>query len=121
MVVRRGVSSRLSNLLVDWLVRERGMSQEEVAEMLEVSAGFVSRVRSGERRLTVDHLETMSQGVGLPLGAMLLAAMPEPTDKPEVRAIRELVVRLLENGDKATEAIRRSRKGLSSLRGERPV
>lgn len=117
MATHRQVSSSLSNSLVDWLVKERGMNQEQIAGLLEVSSAFVSRVRSGERRLTVDHLEMAARALDLPLGAMLLAAVPDRPDRPETRAIRKLVERMLTNADEAKASLKRVRSERGSPAG----
>lgn len=54
MVRGRPMSSKLSVAVIDWLVTERGLSHEQIAEILEVTPGFINRVRGRERGLTTE-------------------------------------------------------------------
>jgi predicted transcriptional regulator len=69
---RRILSSTLSERVIDYL-RKRGHSQAKIAQMLGVSQGFVSLVKSRERGLTLDHIERLSFELSIPMGAFLLA------------------------------------------------
>lgn len=106
MAGRRQVSSKLSVAVVDWLVRERGFTQEQVAEVLEVTPGYISRVRRRERGLTLEHLERVAEAVRMPLGAMLLAVTPLDEVDPAYADVARLAVSVVRHGDVAKAALK---------------
>jgi len=99
---RRKVSSEISASLVEYILRESKITQEQLAESLEVSAAFISRVRTRERSFTVDHLVTIETLLNAPLGAILLAAIPLPEPRPETKRLHELARQAIALADKAS-------------------
>lgn len=61
--------------------RQRGLSQEEVAEALDVSRQAVSRWETGAAAPTTDNLIRLSQLYGVSLDALIRS---EPLPRPEV-------------------------------------
>ena len=59
--------------LVD-LLRQRGRTLKQIAEILELSESFMSRVSRGERSLTLEHLTRLEDELGEPLPLLLLEA-----------------------------------------------
>jgi transcriptional regulator with XRE-family HTH domain len=116
MAERRKISSDVSAALVDYVLREARLSQEQLAEALEVSPAFVSRVRSRERSFTVDHLAAIEQLLGVPLGAILLAAVPLPPVRPQTRKLHELARQAIAQADAAAKVLRVSRAAMSPTR-----
>jgi transcriptional regulator with XRE-family HTH domain len=104
-----GASTKLSAAIVEYILKERGLTQEAFAELLEVSASFVSRVRAGERAFTLEHLQAIEERLEMPLGALFLAMMPHEPADPKLARARDLAVKALEAGDRAAKAIRASR------------
>jgi transcriptional regulator with XRE-family HTH domain len=108
MSIRRPVSSEVSTDVVEYVLRQGKFTQEQLADALEVSPAFISRVRSKERSFTVDHLVAIEKLVGIPLGALLLAAIPIAPPRPETERLHKLLRAAMLQADKATAAIRRS-------------
>ena len=54
------------------------MTQDQLAEALEVSSAFISRVRTKERSFTIDHLTALEALLKVPASASFLAAVPLP-------------------------------------------
>jgi transcriptional regulator with XRE-family HTH domain len=104
---RRKVSSDISASLTEYVLARSGLTQEQFAETLEVSPAFISRVRTRERSFTIDHLQAIQQIMGVPLGALLIAAVPLPEPRPETKRLRELALAALAAGDQATEALKK--------------
>ena len=57
---RRQPSSFLSSKILMYLI-EQGYRQQEIAEILGVTAGFISLVKSQQRSFTLDHLERLAE------------------------------------------------------------
>lgn len=109
MSQRRKVSSEISAAVVTYVLREKRLTQEELADAIEVSPAFISRVRTGERSLTVDHLSALEAITGVPLGALLLAAVPLPKPTAKVKKLHDLAREAIAQADRVTEAVRRQR------------
>ena len=103
---RRKVSSDLSAAVVEYVLKKTGMSQEALAEALEVSPGFISRLRGKERSLTIDHLELMEDIMHMPLGALLLIASPPPPPRPETAKLHELCRQAMLQADIVSEKLK---------------
>jgi transcriptional regulator with XRE-family HTH domain len=103
--MRRRISSDISALLVEYVLKESGLTQEQLAEALEVSAAFISRVRGKERSFTVDHLEAVEALMKVPLGAILLAAVPIPKPRRGLEKLQALALQAISQGDIAARAI----------------
>lgn len=58
--------------------REKGLSQEQLAEALDVSRQTVSRWENGERVPASDNLARLSQVLGVPMESLLDGVLPEP-------------------------------------------
>ncbi len=107
MHVRRQVSSELSAQLVEYLLGSLGKTQDQLSEALEVSPTFISRVRSGERSFTLEHLELIEQLVRKPLGVILLAANPPKSPNKETTKIQKLAMQMLREADSAIASSRK--------------
>ena len=102
MSKRRTASISLSYDVLAWLI-SRGLSQAEIARLLDVSEGYISLVKSRERALTLDHLSALADAMKLPLGAMLLHVAPAPQRMtPETAAFFEVTEKLIRKADAAT-------------------
>lgn len=113
---RRVPSSQLSSKIVDYVVT-KGLTQGEVARMLEVSESFVSLVRSRERSLTLDHIEKLADAFAMPFGAFLSAATPlKPNATERQKEIHALVEEL---SIKADRAIGLTRDEIRDKRGKK--
>jgi transcriptional regulator with XRE-family HTH domain len=65
------------------LREQAGLSLEEVGRRADMAASTISRLESGARRLTLDHLPPLARALGVTADALL--APPERTD-PRIRS-----------------------------------
>src|SRR5213075_457385 len=70
---RRQPSSLLSSRIISYFLQQ-GYRQQEVAEMLGVTEGFISLIKSQQRSLTLDHVETLAERKDMQLGEFLIEA-----------------------------------------------
>jgi transcriptional regulator with XRE-family HTH domain len=63
----------LSTEVVQYL-RNNGRTLEQVGKLIGTNKSFVSRVASGQRNLTIDHLLRIERALGEPLLVLLLEA-----------------------------------------------
>lgn len=101
---RRTLSSSLSARVLEYL-RERDFSQAEVARMLGVSESFISLVKSRERSFTLDHLESLSSALKVPLGPLMVGVT---TPKGGETEYSRACARLIEMTDEVIESIRQA-------------
>lgn len=78
------------------ILEKRGMSLTEIATLLDVSKSFISRVRSGTRSFTLQHLSAVSVKLDIDLPMLLMEALDPSTLKPENRKLYNMTKRLLE-------------------------
>ncbi|MEF2966618.1 helix-turn-helix transcriptional regulator [Paenibacillus sp. M1] len=52
------------------LRKEQGLTQEELAEKAGVNASYIGTVERGERNISIETLEKIIQGLGIPLELM---------------------------------------------------
>ena len=79
------------------ILESRGMTLTEIAEFLEVSKSYISRVKAGTRAFTLQHLGHVSLKLEQPLPVLLMKVMiPEDSVKPEHRKLYNMVKRLVE-------------------------
>lgn len=107
MAERRKVSSDVSAALVEYVLKAGDISQDQLAEALEVSPGFISRVRTRERSFTVNHLAAFEKLMNVPLGAILLAAVPLPKPRVETKKLHELARQAILQADAAAKTLAR--------------
>ena len=72
------VSNRISRDIVNLLIA-RGMTPGEIAGTLDVTKSFISRVKSGARNFTLNHLSLLEEAVGQSLPLLLIEAIPTDT------------------------------------------
>lgn len=89
------VSSGIVNLLVD-----RGMNLTEIAELIGVTKSFISRVKSGQRSLTLDHLARFERALGEPIPWLLMRAIPPESVSPELRPLYKATMKLLKPNER---------------------
>jgi predicted XRE-type DNA-binding protein len=78
------------------LLEQQGMSQTEIAEFLEVSKSFISRVKGGTRSFTLQHLTDVGEKFDEPLSLLLFRMTPPESIKPEHRRLYNIVKRMIE-------------------------
>jgi transcriptional regulator with XRE-family HTH domain len=66
----RFVSTGVVNLLV-----KQGMTLTRIANMLGVTKSYISRVKAGQRSLTLDHIGVLGEQTDQPLAFLLLKSM----------------------------------------------
>lgn len=69
---------------------DQGHNQNRIAELLNVTKSFISRVASGQRALTIEHLAMLEHALGKSMAALVLDAS---ADTPEKRRITRLLER----------------------------
>lgn len=73
---------------------EQGISQEALAELLEVSRQTVSKWENGQVRPSAENLARLSQVLGVPVDALLKDDWVPPEEKPpEIRVVEVHVPR----------------------------
>jgi transcriptional regulator with XRE-family HTH domain len=85
---RRTVSTRVSADVIEYLISQ-GSSLAQIASVLGVTKSFISRVRSRQRSLTLDHLAMLEDFAGRPLPLLLIEATPELDVPPNLRPLYE--------------------------------
>ncbi len=105
----RIVSSRLSSNVIDLLCK-RGMTLAEIGAAIGATKSFISRVRSGERGLTNDHLIALEQKVGEPLPLLLLRATPIESVRRDLRPLYRMTEKMLAKSS-AAKPRRSARRG----------
>jgi transcriptional regulator with XRE-family HTH domain len=107
---QRTVSSTLSADVIQYL-RAQGHTQAHIARMLGLTEGFISLVKSRDRSLTLDHLELLTESLGVPLGAFLLAVTAGHTKTLDTqrKKLVELAAEIMQKADAAGESIMRKR------------
>ena len=107
---RRSNANAMSADFVDYLVTRRGLSQNEIADILQVDKSFISRVRNAERDFPSRQLRVLADQLDVPLGAMLIDSRPPgPPPTGEIKQIADLCEKLLRQGDAAIAAHRAKR------------
>lgn len=76
------VRDRVRSLRVD-----RGLSLADLGRRCDMSASMVSRLETGERRLTVDHLALLARALGVAVDELLDVG----SDEPRIRAVSHKV------------------------------
>lgn len=103
------VSSRISRDIVNLFV-DRGMTITQLAKHLGVTKSYVSRVKSGARSFTIDHLEKLEHAVGAPLPLLLIQAIPRKAVARYLLPLYDATRRMLTHADSRASMPRKSRK-----------
>ncbi len=106
MSPRRQPSSLLSSKVLSYLIGE-GYRQQEVAEILGVTEGFISLVKSQQRSFTLDHLEKLADAKGVQLGEFFIEVTRPKKANSEAAQFFAATERLLRKADAASAALRR--------------
>jgi transcriptional regulator with XRE-family HTH domain len=105
---RRVASTGLSCEVLSYLLK-RGHSQARVARLLGVTEGYISLVKSKQRSFTLEHLITLADGIGMPMGEMFIQATDRPAKSKRHQEMLDGTAKVIRLADKATEAIRQHR------------
>ena len=84
------VSTGVVNLLV-----EQGMTLTAIAKLIGVTKSYISRVKSGERSLTLDHLGRLGEKTGQPLAFLLLKSMDPKSVPPEIKPLYRMAWKMM--------------------------
>jgi transcriptional regulator with XRE-family HTH domain len=103
---RRQPSSLLSSRVLLYLIEE-GYRQQEVAQVLGVTEGFISLVKSQQRSFTLDHLEKLAEVQGMQLGEFFIEVTRPKKANSEAARFFPATERLLRKADAASAALRR--------------
>jgi transcriptional regulator with XRE-family HTH domain len=90
------VSSGIIHLLL-----KQGMNLTAIAKLLNVSKSFVSRLKSGKRSLTLEHLRILERELGEPLPWLLIKATPLSSVPSELRPLYRATFKLLKPKSRA--------------------
>jgi transcriptional regulator with XRE-family HTH domain len=112
---RRKLEYRFSSDVIEYLM-SRGMTVTQIAAVLKVSKSFISRVKSRQRSLTIDHLLAIEDVIGQPLPLLLLEAIPLDTVPPDVRPLYEETLKLFRANAAPPKPARKARPRASSRR-----
>lgn len=88
----------LSSDCVSYL-RSHGRKLRDIADLLDVSESYISRVARGEREFTLRHLNRLELALGKPVPLMLLEAMRKDID-PDFLPAYEEALRLVRESTK---------------------
>src|SRR5437763_9540282 len=100
---RRTMSTTLSSRVIEYL-RQSGHSQVKIARMLGVSESYISLVKLRERSLTLDHIERLSEVLGVPLGALFIA-VSESSRQKKGKKLDKRFVKIMRLCDEARDAV----------------
>ncbi len=78
--------SAISTRVVQYL-HGQGMTLKEIGSLMDVKESFISRVRTGERSLTLDHLTKLEKALGTSLPAILVHATPLDSVPKKLRPV----------------------------------
>lgn len=95
----------LSEQIVSYL-RRQGRTLKEIAEMLDLSESFISRVARGERRLTTDQLVILERALRTPLPLLLMQVTTCDTSENDADTSKDDVVGLLEKSSQLRQILR---------------
>ena len=101
---RRTVSTSISADVVEYLL-QGGMSLAEIAEILGVTKSFVSRVKSRQRSLTLDHLAALERVMGKPLPLLLIEATPKEDVPADLLPLYEATKSVLRSSMRLRKAL----------------
>jgi transcriptional regulator with XRE-family HTH domain len=85
-------SARFSAELIRQIAHQ-GRTQTEIAVMLGVTKSFVSRVATGQRALTIEHLAKLEQALGKPVALLLMEGATDDGPQRERQRLRGLLRR----------------------------
>ncbi len=88
-------SSALPADVVGYLRAEKGMTLKQIAAITGTTESFISRVASGQRNLTVEHLQRIEAHLQEPLPLLLLRAMPRDSFPEALQPLYDQAAELL--------------------------
>ena len=103
-MARRRKQTELGKAVIDYFITKTRLTQQEIAEILEVDKSFVSRLCNSERELATHHMEALADYLNVPVGVMLIeASRPKKPVTPEIQQILDLCEKAILLSDKITE------------------
>lgn len=81
--------------VVDYLRTEKGMTLQQIARMTGTTESFISRVASGGRNFTLEHLYRIETHLKEPLPLLLLRAMPRQALPEQFQPLYDQAAELL--------------------------
>ena len=89
--------------VIAFLQRERNMTLGEIGSAMGKSEPFISRVKNGQRLLTLRSLSSLSVEIGMPLPLLLILSMREEHVPRRLvrqqRVIRNILAEALEDSE----------------------
>jgi transcriptional regulator with XRE-family HTH domain len=82
------------------------MTLTEIAKILAVSKSYISRVKAGTRKFTLDHMSILEDALGASLPVLLVEAIPRALVKPELRRLHDLTLELLRSTGSGAQGAR---------------
>jgi transcriptional regulator with XRE-family HTH domain len=112
-MIKRQAKTALSSDLVKYF-RRQGLTLHEIAEKIEVSESFISRVANKERSFTIEHLLMLERSTREPLPLLLLHAMDEATIPNGLSPLYQTARNLLFAGSELKNLLEKSPSDSSS-------
>jgi transcriptional regulator with XRE-family HTH domain len=104
--VRRTNLRFLTADVLNYLIREHGVQQIDLAKVLGVDRSYISRACRGERTLSVEHLRALADHIGIELGILLLAAGKSDERVADPKKAR--IIKLCEESIRGLDALHRA-------------
>jgi transcriptional regulator with XRE-family HTH domain len=92
---QHGEYKYISTGIVKHLIDDRGMSVTQIADRLGVTKSYISKVKAGERSLTLDHLGDLERITSEPIAFLMLKAMDPESVPPEVKPLYRIAWKMM--------------------------
>jgi len=94
-LTQRGDYTTISQSAIALLIGQ-GRSLTDIARMLGVTKSYISRVNSGQRALTLEHLAALQEKTGQPIPLLVLNAMPRRSVRPDLLPLYDMTLKLVQ-------------------------
>ena len=109
--MRRTSLTGLSSQVINYLIDKRGLTVTQIAEIAGVDKSFISRAKSAQRELAIQHLERFADHFNVDVGVLLLdSAPPIKTKDPAKLKLIALCDKLIQRADAFTSAMKKQHK-----------
>lgn len=98
---KRSMSRQMSRDIINLLI-ERGSTPAQLAQTLGATKSFISRVKSGTRSLTLDHMHSLEVAHGEPMPWLLIDAIPLNSVPKDLRPLYHATKKLLKPTQRRT-------------------
>jgi transcriptional regulator with XRE-family HTH domain len=102
----RKTECRLSKNIIGYICQKTKDKYGQIAEKLDVSPSYISKVANGHRTLGLNHLLRLEERYSIPLPQLILEIIKEEDTPEKIRPVYRSMKRALEAGKKLEELIR---------------